>query len=30
MELRDDTHVTTESFGEEPHRKVSIFPKEVE
>jgi spoIIIJ-associated protein len=30
MELRDDSHVTTESFGEEPHRKVSIFPKEVE
>ena len=30
MELRDDAHVTTESFGEEPHRKVSIIPKEVE
>lgn len=28
MELRDDTHVTTESFGEEPHRKVTIIPKE--
>ena len=28
MELREDTHVTTESFGEEPHRKVTIFPKE--
>jgi spoIIIJ-associated protein len=28
MELRDDAHVTTESFGEEPHRKVSIIPKE--
>jgi spoIIIJ-associated protein len=28
MELREDTHVTTESFGEEPHRKVAIFPKE--
>jgi spoIIIJ-associated protein len=29
MELRDDAHVTTESFGEEPHRKVTILPKEV-
>jgi spoIIIJ-associated protein len=28
MELRDDSHVTTESFGEEPHRKVTIIPKE--
>jgi spoIIIJ-associated protein len=28
MELRDDDHVTTESFGEEPHRKVTIIPKE--
>ena len=28
MELRDDAHVTTESFGEEPHRKVTIVPKE--
>ena len=28
MELREDTHVTTESFGEEPHRKVTIIPKE--
>jgi len=28
MELRDDEHVTTESFGEEPHRKVTIIPKE--
>jgi spoIIIJ-associated protein len=28
MELRDDASVTTESFGEEPHRKVSIIPKE--
>ncbi len=27
MELREDTHVTTESFGEEPHRKVTIIPK---
>jgi spoIIIJ-associated protein len=29
MELREDTHVTTESFGEEPHRKVTIIPKEL-
>ncbi len=29
IELRDDAHVTTESFGEEPHRKVTILPKEV-
>jgi spoIIIJ-associated protein len=28
MELRDDAHVTTESYGEEPHRKVTIIPKE--
>jgi len=28
MELRDNAHVTTESFGEEPHRKVTIIPKE--
>lgn len=28
MELREDEHVTTESFGEEPHRKVTIIPKE--
>jgi spoIIIJ-associated protein len=28
MELREDSHVTTESFGEEPHRKVTIIPKE--
>jgi spoIIIJ-associated protein len=28
MELREDTHVTTESFGEEPHRKVTIIPKD--
>ncbi len=28
MELRDDSHVTTESFGEEPHRKITIIPKE--
>jgi len=27
MELRDDPQVTTESFGEEPHRKVTIIPK---
>ena len=27
MELRDDVQVTTESFGEEPHRKVTIIPK---
>lgn len=30
MELRDDAHVSTESYGEEPHRKVTIIPKEVE
>ncbi len=28
MELREDAHVTTESIGEEPHRKVTIIPKE--
>ncbi len=28
MELREDAHVTTESFGEEPHRKVTIILKE--
>jgi spoIIIJ-associated protein len=28
IELREDAHVTTESFGEEPHRKVTIIPKE--
>jgi spoIIIJ-associated protein len=28
MELREDGHVTTESVGEEPHRKVTIIPKE--
>ncbi len=28
IELRDDAHVTTESIGEEPHRKVTIIPKE--
>ncbi len=28
MELRDDAQVTTESFGEEPHRKVTIIPKQ--
>ena len=28
IELREDSHVTTESFGEEPHRKVTIIPKE--
>jgi spoIIIJ-associated protein len=28
MELREDAQVTTESFGEEPHRKVTIIPKE--
>jgi spoIIIJ-associated protein len=27
MELREDPQVTTESFGEEPHRKVTIIPK---
>lgn len=28
MELRDDASVTTESYGEEPHRKVTIIPKD--
>jgi spoIIIJ-associated protein len=28
IELREDERVTTESFGEEPHRKVTIIPKE--
>lgn len=28
MELRENPQVTTESFGEEPHRKVTIIPKE--
>jgi len=28
MELREDDQVTTESYGEEPHRKVTIIPKE--
>jgi spoIIIJ-associated protein len=28
MELREDVEVTTESYGEEPHRKVTIIPKE--
>jgi spoIIIJ-associated protein len=28
MELKNDDHVTTESFGEEPHRKVTIIPKD--
>ena len=28
IELSEDAHVTTESFGEEPHRKVTIIPKE--
>jgi hypothetical protein len=27
MELRDDVMVSTESYGEEPHRKVTIIPK---
>jgi spoIIIJ-associated protein len=27
IELRDNPHVTTESVGEEPHRKVTIIPK---
>jgi len=29
MELRENDLVTTESFGEEPHRKVTIIPKEI-
>ncbi len=28
LELRDHPAVTTESVGEEPHRKVTIIPKE--
>jgi spoIIIJ-associated protein len=28
MELRENSSVTTESYGEEPHRKVTIIPKE--
>ena len=28
IELRDSPDVTTQSFGEEPHRKVTILPKE--
>ncbi len=28
MELRDHPDVTTQSFGEEPYRKVTILPKE--
>jgi spoIIIJ-associated protein len=28
MELREDDRVTTESYGEEPHRKVTILPKQ--
>jgi spoIIIJ-associated protein len=28
MELRDNDYVTTQSFGEEPHRKVTILPKD--
>ena len=28
MELRDSPYVTTQSFGEEPHRKVTILPKD--
>lgn len=28
LELRDNEDVTTQSFGEEPHRKVTILPKE--
>ena len=28
MELRDHPAVTTQSSGEEPHRKITIFPKE--
>ena len=27
MELRENSQVSTESFGEEPHRKVTIIPK---
>jgi spoIIIJ-associated protein len=28
IELRENPDVTTQSFGEEPHRKVTILPKE--
>lgn len=28
MELRESPDVTTQSFGEEPHRKVTILPKQ--
>lgn len=28
VELRENPDVTTQSFGEEPHRKVTILPKE--
>jgi spoIIIJ-associated protein len=28
IELREDDRVTTESYGEEPHRKVTILPKQ--
>jgi spoIIIJ-associated protein len=28
MELREDERVTTESYGEDPHRKVTILPKQ--
>lgn len=28
IELRDSPYVTTQSFGEEPHRKVNILPKD--
>ena len=28
MELREDDRVTTESYGEDPHRKVTILPKQ--
>lgn len=28
LELRDSPYVTTESVGDEPHRKVTIIPKE--
>jgi len=29
IELRENDLVTTESYGEEPHRKVTIIPKEI-
>jgi spoIIIJ-associated protein len=28
MELRNNPYVTTQSYGEEPHRKVTIIPKD--